>query len=89
MWATATGKRPDCGSVQFGPMYISSPVDWTCEHYMQTMPFVIGFLQFENVGFDSTCHQIIMCTSCDKTLVELRFGTTSYLNAGEDELDEY
>jgi len=24
MWATATGKRPDCGSVQFSPMYISS-----------------------------------------------------------------
>jgi len=33
MWATATGKRSDCGSVQFSPMYISSPVDWTCEHY--------------------------------------------------------
>ncbi|EDR13494.1 uncharacterized protein LACBIDRAFT_322468 [Laccaria bicolor S238N-H82] len=33
MWATATGKRPDCGSVQFGPMYIFSPVDWTCKHY--------------------------------------------------------
>ena len=29
MWPTATGKRPDCGSVQFSPMYISSPVDWT------------------------------------------------------------
>jgi hypothetical protein len=26
MWATATGKRPDHGSVQFGPMYIFSPV---------------------------------------------------------------
>ena len=33
MWATATGKRLDRGSVQFSPMYISSPVDWTCEHY--------------------------------------------------------
>jgi hypothetical protein len=33
MWATATGKRPDCGSVQFSPMCIFSPVDWTCEHY--------------------------------------------------------
>jgi hypothetical protein len=32
MWATATGKRLDCGSVQFSPMYIFSPVDWTCEH---------------------------------------------------------
>jgi len=37
MWATATGKRPDRGSVQFSPMYISSPVDWTCEHYLQPL----------------------------------------------------
>ena len=35
--ATATGKRPDRGSVQFGPMHISSPVDWTCEHYAQVL----------------------------------------------------
>ena len=33
--ATGNWKRLDCGSVQFSPMYISSPVDWTCEHYDQ------------------------------------------------------
>jgi hypothetical protein len=25
-------KRPDRGSVQFGPMVIFSPVDWTLKH---------------------------------------------------------
>jgi len=29
MWATATGKRLDYGSVQFGPMYISWCVPFT------------------------------------------------------------
>jgi len=58
MWATATGKRLDCGSVQFGPMYISSPVDWTCEHYNQ----MDENLMTSNVGVtwdrvqNSACH---------------------------------
>jgi hypothetical protein len=48
MWATATGKRPDCGSVQFSPMCIFSPVDWTCEHYL-------GFIYPENVELHRRC----------------------------------
>jgi len=41
--ANATGKRPDCGSVQFGPMHISSPVNWTCKHYGK-QPFLFTAL---------------------------------------------
>jgi hypothetical protein len=37
MWATATGKRLDCGSVQFSLTYIFSPVDWTCKHYAEKL----------------------------------------------------
>jgi hypothetical protein len=32
MWATATGKGLDHGSLQFSPTHIFSPVDWTCKH---------------------------------------------------------
>jgi hypothetical protein len=31
-------KRPDRGSVQFGPMVIFGPVDWTLKHYQEGMP---------------------------------------------------
>jgi hypothetical protein len=50
MWATATGKRPGHGLVQFSPVYIFSPVDWTHKHYL--------------VLWQSTWHWRQCCSSC-------------------------
>jgi hypothetical protein len=82
MWATATGKRPDCGSVQFSPMCIFCPVYWTCEHYLLPISTVPELHEEYDGTRDIDNHMRFMLQKFPHHQGQLNPGTLSAITQG-------